>query len=137
MKILGKHQAEAGAIATAEGKLRWSMSSPAQPSVDAHERHKIICSRTDVVFSCLAFVISISFALVKFYLLENDQNASALLHFSEVQQDVFDSVQKTFILAQTAPVVYANFLRATYPSTTRKDFRSFSQTRPDLQVHYS
>jgi hypothetical protein len=66
--------------------------------------------------------------------LENDQNTSAELLFATVQQNVFDSIQKTFVLAQTAPVVYANFLRATYPDMSRASFAAFSSTRPELQV---
>lgn len=99
---------------------------------------RYLCSRTDFLFSCMAFVFSIGFALFKFYLLENDENNLATILFDGVSQNVFDSVQKTFNLGKEAPVLYANFLLATYgantQSTTRQHFRAFSQTRSELQV---
>jgi hypothetical protein len=96
---------------------------------------RFVCSRVDVYFSCLAFVASISFSIIKFYLLENDEYASSTLLFEvrrvtrvllghiavctlqshmhlfhqAVAQNVFDSFSKTIRIAAVFPLVrFAN-----------------------------
>jgi hypothetical protein len=54
-------------------------------AAEAEASNKFICSRTDFLFSILAFIVAISFSLAKFYLLENSENLQGQILFDSVQ----------------------------------------------------